>query len=132
MAGVQAESGLTTTRAPVIEQAQAEGRLYIHQPYELYSAENHDAWHRLFTRMGLEFNDAARAEVVAGTQGSSKNQSHSWRVSRHGGLSRTAFRPMDSRAMIWAWKDKISPSEAARIRVITGPVADRFYGDADW
>ena len=40
MAGVQATSGLTTTKAPFIEQAQAEGRLYIHQPYELYSEDN--------------------------------------------------------------------------------------------
>lgn len=55
MAGVQAEhavgSGLTITRAPFIEQAQQEGQLYIHQPYELYSGANHDAWRRLFTRM---------------------------------------------------------------------------------
>jgi phenylalanine-4-hydroxylase len=54
MAGVQtertADSGLTTTKAPFIEQAQQEGRLYIHQPYELYSEANHDAWRRLFTR----------------------------------------------------------------------------------
>jgi phenylalanine-4-hydroxylase len=55
MAGVHAErvsgAGLTTTQAPFIEQAQAEGRLYIHQPYELYSEANHEAWRRLFTRM---------------------------------------------------------------------------------
>ena len=37
-------SGLTTTKAPFIEQAQQEGRLYIHQPYELYSDANHEAW----------------------------------------------------------------------------------------
>jgi hypothetical protein len=36
MAGVRADqTGLTTTKAPFIEQAQQEGRLYIHQPYEL-------------------------------------------------------------------------------------------------
>jgi phenylalanine-4-hydroxylase len=46
-----ANDGLTTTKAPFIEQAQAEGRLYIHQPYELYSDANHEAWRRLFTRM---------------------------------------------------------------------------------
>ena len=55
MAGVHAEratdAGLTTTRAPFIERAQAEGRLYIHQPYELYTEANHEAWRRLFTRM---------------------------------------------------------------------------------
>jgi phenylalanine-4-hydroxylase len=45
------ETGLTTTKAPFIEQAQLEGRLYIHQPYELYSEANHDAWRKLFARM---------------------------------------------------------------------------------
>jgi phenylalanine-4-hydroxylase len=44
-------TGLTTTRAPFIEQAQLEGRLYIHQPYELYSEANHEAWRKLFARM---------------------------------------------------------------------------------
>jgi hypothetical protein len=100
--------------------------------YEDLCADPEGEYERLFTRMGLEFNDIARAEVVAGTQGSSKNQSHSWRISRHGGLSRTAFRPMDSKAMIWAWKKTIEPEEAARIRAIAGPVAERFYDDADW
>jgi phenylalanine-4-hydroxylase len=43
--------GLTTTRAPFIERAQSNGELYITQPYELYSEENHEAWRRLFARM---------------------------------------------------------------------------------
>ena len=47
-------------------------------------------------------------------------------------LAHGAGAPMDSKSMIWAWKEKISPSEAARIRVIAGPVADRFYSDSDW
>ncbi len=42
---------MTTTRAPFIEQAQAEGRLYIEQPYDLYSDANHDVWRRLYQRM---------------------------------------------------------------------------------
>ena len=43
--------GLTTTQAPFIEEARESGQLYIHQPYELYSGENHEAWRRLFARM---------------------------------------------------------------------------------
>ena len=113
------------------DMADRSDRLHVVR-YEDLCADPAGEFERLFTRMGLEFNDAARAEVVRGTEGSSKNQSHAWRVSRRGGLSRTAFRPMDSRSMIWAWKDKISPGEAARIRAIAGPVAERFYGDADW
>lgn len=45
------QQGLTTTMAPFIEQAQANGELYIKQPYELYSDENHESWRLLFARM---------------------------------------------------------------------------------
>src|SRR5947209_13157887 len=45
------DPGLTTTEAPFIDEAQREGKLYIYQPYELYSPENHEAWRRLYSRM---------------------------------------------------------------------------------
>lgn len=43
--------GLTTTKAPYIEQAVANGEMYIEQPYALYSSANHDTWQRLYARM---------------------------------------------------------------------------------
>ena len=44
--------GLTTTKAPFIEEARAHGEIYIiEQPYELYSEENQATWGRLLTRM---------------------------------------------------------------------------------
>src|SRR5712692_1035370 len=43
--------GLTTTEAPFIEDARSQGRLFIHQPYELYSDENHEAWRKLYARL---------------------------------------------------------------------------------
>jgi phenylalanine-4-hydroxylase len=43
--------GLTTTRSPFIEQAKANGEVFIRQPYELYSEENQDAWRRLYARI---------------------------------------------------------------------------------
>lgn len=43
--------GLTTTKAPFIEEAVSRGELYIHQPYELYSDANHEAWRKLYARM---------------------------------------------------------------------------------
>jgi hypothetical protein len=89
-------------------------------------------YERLFEAMGVDFNDSAREEVIRGTSGSSKNKSHSWRISRQGFLSRTAFRPMDSKAMVSAWRKTITPEEAVRLRALTGPVAERLYGDADW
>jgi phenylalanine-4-hydroxylase len=42
---------LTTGSAPFTEQARAEGEIYIRQPYELYSEENHQAWRALYSRM---------------------------------------------------------------------------------
>src|SRR6266567_4298658 len=50
-ASVATQPGLTTKEAPFIEQAQSDGRLYIAQPYQLYSEENHQAWHKLYKRM---------------------------------------------------------------------------------
>ena len=47
----QTPIGLTTTEAPFIERAKERGQLYINQPYNLYSAENHESWNRLFARM---------------------------------------------------------------------------------
>jgi len=46
-----ATPGLTTGEAPFIEKAQRQHELYITQPYELYSNENHEAWRRLYARM---------------------------------------------------------------------------------
>ena len=62
----QAGVGLTTTKAPFIEQAQQEGRLYIHQPYELYSEANHDAWKRLFARMEERWRRYANTRFLQG------------------------------------------------------------------
>lgn len=60
--------GLTTTKAPFIEQAQAEGRLYIEQPYDLYSPANHLAWSRLYARMGDRWNRYANSRFLEGLQ----------------------------------------------------------------
>ncbi len=59
-------SGLTTTRAPFIEQAQASGELYIHQPYELYSEANHEAWRRLYARMVDRWRQYANEKFLEG------------------------------------------------------------------
>lgn len=58
--------GLTTTRAPFIEQAQANGELYIHQPYELYSDANHEAWRQLYQRMEDRWQRYANPRFLEG------------------------------------------------------------------
>ncbi len=48
---LKAFMGLTTNEAKFIEQARERGELYIVQPYDLYSPENHESWRKLFSRM---------------------------------------------------------------------------------
>jgi phenylalanine-4-hydroxylase len=60
--------GLTTTRAPFIEAARQHGDLYIEQPYELYSAENHEAWRQLFARMGDRWQRYANPRFLQGVE----------------------------------------------------------------
>lgn len=62
------QPGLTTTKASYIEQAQQDGQLYIAQPYELYSAANHDAWRRLYARMGDRWARYANYRFLQGIE----------------------------------------------------------------
>lgn len=59
-------SGLTTTEAPFIEQEQHLGHLYIHQPYELYSAANQESWRRLYSRMVPRWQQFANPHFLHG------------------------------------------------------------------
>jgi phenylalanine-4-hydroxylase len=58
--------GLTTTKAPFIEEAREQGQLYIHQPYELYSDENHRAWRKLYARMEARWQKYANEHFLRG------------------------------------------------------------------
>lgn len=64
----ETSAGLTTTRAPFIEQAKSEGRLYIEQPYELYTPANHDAWRRLYARMADRWQKYANHRFLQGIE----------------------------------------------------------------
>jgi phenylalanine-4-hydroxylase len=61
-------SGLTTTKAAFIEQARAHGEIYIHQPYELYSEENHATWARLIARMHDRWERFANHRYLEGLE----------------------------------------------------------------
>jgi phenylalanine-4-hydroxylase len=58
--------GLTTTKAPFIEEARAQGRIYIEQPYELYSADNQATWARLIGRMHDRWERYANPRFLEG------------------------------------------------------------------
>jgi len=59
-------SGLTTTKSAFIENARAAGKIYIHQPYELYSSENHDTWGLLLDRMRPRWERYANPQFLDG------------------------------------------------------------------
>ncbi len=59
-------SGLTTSESPFIEQAREHRELYIHQPYELYSEENHTAWRNLYARMASRWRRYANPHFQRG------------------------------------------------------------------
>ena len=61
-------SGLTTTQSPFIEEARTSGKLYIEQPYKLYSEENHDAWRKLFARMQTRWDQYANPHFRKGIE----------------------------------------------------------------
>lgn len=62
----QIRPGLTTNEAPFIEDARGHGELYIRQPYELYSEENHEAWRRLYARMLSRWDKYANPQFLRG------------------------------------------------------------------
>lgn len=60
------QPGLTTTKAPFIEEVRATGELYLDQPYHLYSEENHETWRRLFARIKPRWQKYANAKFLEG------------------------------------------------------------------
>jgi phenylalanine-4-hydroxylase len=59
-------SGLTTTKAPFIENAKETGQMYIHQPYELYNEENQEAWRRLYALLKPKWEKYANEKFLEG------------------------------------------------------------------
>jgi phenylalanine-4-hydroxylase len=63
---LQSPLGLTTARAPFIEQARRDGHVYIDQPYPLYSEENHETWRRLYARIRPRWDKYAHPRFIEG------------------------------------------------------------------
>ncbi|HLW75435.1 MAG TPA: phenylalanine 4-monooxygenase [Bryobacteraceae bacterium] len=61
-----AAPGLTTNEAHFIDEARHHGELYIEQPYGLYSAENHESWRRLYSRMAPRWERYANPHFQKG------------------------------------------------------------------
>ncbi len=60
--------GLTTGHAPFVEDARSRGELYIEQAYDLYSAENHESWQRLYGRIRPRWERYANDHFLRGIE----------------------------------------------------------------
>jgi hypothetical protein len=94
--------------------------------YEDLAADPLPSFADLYTWLGLDFGERARRAVVHSTTGSAQRRAHRWSLSRSG-LSKTGFRPMDSRANLVAWRRQLDDEELARVRALTAEVAARWY-----
>ena len=63
-----APPGLPPPKPPFIEMAREDGRLYIDQPYDLYTDANHDVWRRLYARMGDRWQRYANRRFLEGLE----------------------------------------------------------------
>jgi hypothetical protein len=94
--------------------------------YEDLAADPEAGFGDLYAWLGLEFGDRARRAVTRSTTGGARRRAHHWSLSR-GGLSKTGYRPMDSRANLTAWRRQLEPDEVDRVRAVTAEVAGRWY-----
>jgi hypothetical protein len=94
--------------------------------YEDLAADPQAGFADLYAWLGLELGERARRAVTQATTGSARRRAHHWSLSR-GGLSKTGYRPMDSRANLTAWRRQLDPAEVDRVRAVTAEVAGRWY-----
>ena len=101
------------------------GLLHL-QRYEDLATEPESGFRRLYEMCGLTWTDQARQRIASATTDHGRTEkSHAW--SLRGGLSRTAFRPMDSRAALGSFRDRLSEQEIEQVRDMTAEVAARYY-----
>ena len=94
--------------------------------YEDLSREPVEQFRLLYETFGLTWTPRIAERVAAATSGTGRtDRSHAWTL-RYG-LSRTAFRPMDSRAALRSYETRLTPAEISRVRALTADVAERIY-----
>jgi hypothetical protein len=94
--------------------------------YEDLSREPVEQFQLLYEAFGLTWSTGIAERVAAATSGTAgTDRSHAWTV-RYG-LSRTAFRPMDSRAALRSYETRLTPEEISRVRELTADVAGDLY-----
>jgi len=94
--------------------------------YEDLAADPVTGFRELYARLGLTWTGRVEAHVVTTTTAADSARVFGWNW--RGGLSRTGYRPMDSRQSLTSYRQLLSPDEVSRIEDLTAEVTQRFYG----
>lgn len=94
--------------------------------YEDLAANPVPMFRKLYDQLSLTWTDSIERLLVKNTTASDSSRVFGWNLS--GGLSRTGFRPMDSRQSLTSYQNQLSEAEVDRICELTADVATRFYG----
>jgi len=92
--------------------------------YEQLAANPMQEFGAMYEWMGLDWSEDAQRIVREATSSSSESKGFSW--SLRGGVSRTAFRPMDSSAAAKAAEGRLTEEELRRVRDATAEVTALF------
>jgi hypothetical protein len=106
------------------------GRVHVWR-YEDLATEPVSRFRELYSVCELTWTERTQRRVVAATTGHrSADKSHSWSV--RGGLSRTAFRPMNSAAALHSYRERLTPAQIERARKLTADVSRQYYESEDF
>lgn len=92
--------------------------------YEDLAADPVDGFRDLYAWFGLSWTARVEQLIEQATSSSTAPRAFSWTL--RGGISRTAYQPMDSRAASTRPVGGLQPAEIERVRELTGAAAARF------
>ena len=98
--------------------------------YEDLATDPQTAFRELYTVCGLTWTERARKRIAWATTDHGKPRGGSV-AGPAGGLSRTGFRPMDSRSSLGSFRQRLSQQEIDQVHEITDTVAARYYDAKD-
>lgn len=94
--------------------------------YEDLASEPKRGFGELYRTCELDWDSEAQQAIRAATQADgAPTKAMSW--SLKGGLSKTAYQPMDSKSALSTYKDRLTPDEITRVSELTAEVKSRFY-----
>jgi hypothetical protein len=93
--------------------------------YESLVEDPVPAFRQVYEDLGLTWGPKVEDRVVGGSTDQGRaERAHSW--SLRGGISRTAFRPMDRDQALGTFRERLTDDEIARVRVLTDDVYARL------